>query len=152
MPAAQFVQVLAPIAVYIPAPHTTQFDDPVNDWYVPAVQLVHAAARKVAAYVPVAQLVQLDSPVLGAYWPLGHAKHMVDPGEEANEPTAQAVHEGAPGDEMPPAAQFVHATEDEIAYRPGAHIEHVDRETAAVAEEYIPGIQLMQFGEPEMDW
>jgi hypothetical protein len=32
VPAEQFVQMLAPGAVYIPAPHTTQYDDPVNDW------------------------------------------------------------------------------------------------------------------------
>jgi hypothetical protein len=102
--------------------------------------------------VPEAQLVQFGSPILGAYWPLGHAKHIVDAGNEANEPTAHDVHEGAPGDEMLPGTQFVQAIEDEEEYRPAAQIEHVDGIMAAVIDEYIPGTQLAQLGDPDEDW
>lgn len=92
-------------AKYVPSTQLVQLEAPVETWYLPMSQLVHALAPA-TVYLPGAHFVQLlDPSKLVAYVPAGHGVQKYWPFEAWYIPTAQGVHAAAPWAVYVPTAQ-----------------------------------------------
>ena len=109
-PLAQFGHEEALASEYLPAAQLMQLLCPVEPWYSPAMQVVHAVRSPAVPYWPDGQLAQTDVPVVGAilprshsaqevkptlaeYFPTPHEMQALEPVRLAYLPAAQPVHE-----------------------------------------------------------
>ena len=92
----------APAVEFVPVGQTMQPIDSDEELYLPAAQLVHAAAPNVE-YFPAIQLTHATAPALGENVPGAQLVHADVPELGEKVPAAQLVHSDVPAEYFPAA-------------------------------------------------